>query len=255
MEGKIGNGAGNAGTEETLKSGELSNRPLHFKKTDERNPFPADNFMLKRYFTFELSAKGRTLVLNKEDDVLLKIYQLLEEGRRDEAFALLVNDFLPALKKQAKNTSLPRHVSVSDRLSAIHEVLADTMSKLEEGKVRSNLPGYLYYALQRKLVREKGFLKRLFGKVFPSRVQLNEIESILYFMNETSDEDNILIFKVRKAFNMLSPDCKKRIQMKKIWGYSHQDILDEIPETGTIINSRNRLRDCMKKLREILEDN
>lgn len=187
--------------------------------------------------------------MTKDDEILLKIYDLLDAGERQEAF-----DFFFEAKKEdalshANRLQFDKSVHQSERQSAAHEGIANTFVEIEKGNVPSNLDSYLHAVIKNDLSKTVSKRNRSLRLPFLQKKKTYSLDHIFLLLDLPDDKNNRRIFIVRKAMKELDPECQQRIKLIKVDGLSHKDLLKKMPSTGTVERSRDKLRYCMKKLK------
>lgn len=192
--------------------------------------------------------------MSKDDQLLLRLDNLLSNGKRDDAFRLLYNTYSGTLLKFSNSISSSFKTSNYDRETIVNDTLVNTFEKLEQGKILSNLESYMISAVRYNLKRNSNKWWQSIGRFRKDKYRFEEEETLLPLLKDLDGDENNLIFKVRKAFKSLGPECRQRIRMVKMFGYSHADVIEELPGTGSRDNSRTKLSACMRLLRKRIKD-
>jgi DNA-directed RNA polymerase specialized sigma24 family protein len=192
--------------------------------------------------------------LSKDHDHLLELIDLLHRGQREQAFQCLYNHNFKDAVRYANSRRFRFITSEQDRQSAVNFGLAMTLHKLEQGEVRSNVGAYLRGIIKNDLLINVTGWRRIIGLTVSNSERTIVADDYISPIERYDDFEKLAIFNAFQAFDSLNDECKQRIMMKLVWGYSHQDILEEIPTTGNEANSRRKLADCLKKIRKSQSD-
>jgi len=149
-----------------------------------------------------------------------------------------------------------------DQESLLSYTFIRVCQKIKNGEIKefgqlSTLSGVIVNTL-REVIREDGVLEWHKRKLIKEAAKTEEeyykdyVEGVNPFGEIQKELDEIKIeILFFQALNEMGEICQRIIRYKHLEGLSHEEIVQQIDEIGTVAAARVKLAKCMEKLREL----